>query len=54
VAKLEPPALGQRQRIEQRIEERDVAEAQAKRLEPGAAHGLDGQQHDLDIGALFL
>ena len=54
VPQLEPPAFGQRQRIEQRIEQRDVAEAQTEILQPGAAHGLDREQHDLDIGAFLV
>src|SRR3990170_7814999 len=54
MAELEPPALRERQRIEQRIEQRDVAEAETKILEPGAAHRLHGKEHDLDIGALLV
>src|SRR3989304_4240177 len=54
MAELEPPALRERQRIEQRIEQRDVAEAEAEILEPGAAHRLHGKENDLDIGALLV
>ena len=33
---------------------RDVAEAQAELLEPGATHGLDGEPDDLGIGAVAV
>ncbi len=51
---LEPPALGQSQGIEQRIEQGDVAEAQAEVPQPRAAYRLDREQHDLDIGAFLV
>ena len=54
MTELQPPALGQRQRIEQRVEQADIAEAQAEVLEPGGAHRLHRQQHDLDIGAFLV
>ena len=54
VPKLEPPALGQRERIEQRVEQGDVAEAEAELLQPGAAHGVGREQNDLDIGAVAV
>ena len=54
MTELEPPALGQIERIEQGIEQRDVAEAEPKVLEPGSAHRVCGEQHDLDIGAVAV
>ena len=54
MTELEAPTLRQRQRIEQRIEQRDVAEAQAEILQPRAAHRLDRKQHDLDVGAFLV
>ena len=51
---LEPPALGQIERVEQSVEQRDVAEAQAKVLEPGAAHRIGREQNGLDIGAVAV
>ena len=54
MTELQPPALGQRQRIEQSVEQTDIAEAQAEVLEPGGAHRLHRQQHDLDIGAFLV
>ena len=54
VTQLQPPALGQRQRIEQRVEQRDVAEAEAELLQPGAAHRIGDEQHDLGIGAVAV
>ena len=54
MTELEPPSLRKRKRIEKRVKQRDVAEAKAKVLEPGAAHGFDGKEHDLDIGAFAV
>ena len=51
---LQPPALRQRERVEQRVEHGDVAEAKREVFQPGAAHRLDREQHDLDIGALSV
>src|SRR4029077_2079198 len=52
--KLEPPALGQFERIEQGVEQRDVAEAQPKVLEPGGAHRIGREQNSLYIGAVAV
>ncbi len=52
VPEPQPPALGQRERIEQRIEQRNIAEAEPKILKSGAAHGFDREHNDFDIGAL--
>src|SRR3990170_3410110 len=54
VAKLEPPALWERKRIDQRIEQRDVAEAETKILEAGAAHRVGGKEHDFDLDAFLV
>ena len=54
MTELEAPALGQIERIEQSKEQSDVAESQAKVLEPNRAYRVNGEQHDLDIGALAV
>ena len=43
-----------RQRIEQRVEHGDIAEAELEVFQPGVAHRFDREQHDLDIGALLV
>ncbi len=54
MTQLEPPALGQAERIDQRVEQSNVAEAQGEALEACAAHGLDGEQHDLGVGLVAV
>ncbi len=54
MAKLEPPALWKRQSIEQRIEQGNVAEAEAELLQPCASYRLGDEQHDLGIGAVAV
>ena len=54
VTQLEPPALWQRERIEQSVEQRDVAEAEVELLQPGAPHRLGDEQHDLGVGAVAV
>src|SRR4029079_583857 len=52
VTQLEPPALGQRERIEQSVEQGDVAEAKAELLQAGAPHRIGDEQHHLGVGAV--
>ena len=54
VTQLEPPALGQRERIEQSVEQRDVAEAEVELLQPRALDRIGDEQHDLGIGAVAV
>ena len=54
VTQLQPPALGQRERIEQSVEQRDVAEAEVELLQPSAPHRIGDEQHDLCVGAVAV
>src|SRR5689334_5770276 len=54
MTELEAPTLGQLECIEQSKEQRDVAESQAKVLEPYRAYRVSCEQHDLGIGALAI
>ena len=51
MAQLQAPALGQGERIEQGIEQRNVAEAKTQAFEPRLAHRPGGKTHDLGVGA---
>ncbi len=50
MAELEPPAFRHVQRIDERIEQRDVAEAETIIAEARATHGLDREQQHFGVG----
>ncbi len=52
MAQLQAPALRQGERIEEGVEQRNVAEAKAKPLQPRLAHRSGGKAHDLGIGLI--